>query len=87
MIHALVTAMMTVVFRRVSLQAGILLVVSVGILAGGLLLQRSADRKTGAASVSAPRSAGTMKLKPMEPRSEEPEESPESGDPPSGMFG
>src|SRR3990172_1945124 len=89
MIHALVTAMMTVVFRRVALQAGILLVVGGVTLAGGLLLQRAAERRAGAAvlATAARSPAGTMKLRPMEGRAAPPEEPPEAGDPPSGMFG
>ena len=89
MIHALVTAMMTVVFRRVALQAGILLVVGGVTLAGGLLLQRAAERRAGAAvlATAARSPAGTIKPKPMEGRPAQAEEPPEAGDPPSGMFG
>jgi len=83
MIHALITAMMAVVFRRVALQAGILLVVGGVVLGGGWLLQRSADRRAGAKATSAAArsSAGTIKLKPMDDDPVEP------GEPPSGMFG
>jgi hypothetical protein len=78
MIHALVTAMMTVVFRRVSLQAGILLVLGVLMLVGGLLLQRSAERRAVAADPAAARTRN------LPAPADEPEE---TGEPPSGMFG
>src|SRR3990170_4312636 len=89
MIHALITAMMVVVFRRVALQAGILLVAGGVVLVGGWLLQRSAERRAAAnaPSAAAPSSEGTIKLKPMDGRPAQAEEPPESGEPPSGMFG
>jgi hypothetical protein len=78
MIHALVTAMMAVVFRRVALQAGILLVVGGVVLAAGLLIQRSMDRRT-----SGVRGDGT----PRKRLAADAEPPPEAGAPPSGMFG
>jgi hypothetical protein len=81
MIHTLITAMMAVVFRRVALQAGILLLVGGLVLVGGLHLQRSAARR---AAAPVPAAGGTMKLTPVD---EEPPEQPEPGEPPSGMFG
>jgi hypothetical protein len=78
MIHALITAMMVVVFRRVAFQAGVLLLVGALVLAGGLLLQRSADRRVAAAETAA---GETRTIAPID------EEPPEPGVPPSGMFG
>jgi hypothetical protein len=54
MIHALVTAMMAVVFRRVALQATILLVVGGVVLAAGLLIQRSQDRRSAGVRTGRP---------------------------------
>ena len=79
MIQALITAMMAVVFRRVALQAGVLLVLGGIVLATGLLIQRSMDRRAAGASPDKgptrnPPAAGAG------PPSR-------TGDSPGGMFG
>ncbi len=82
MIHTLITAMMAVVFRRVALQAGILLALGLVVLVGGLAVGRAASRRSASAAPSLGKTEGTEKTGKIEP--EEEEEPPK---PPSGMFG
>jgi hypothetical protein len=84
MIQTLITAMMAVVFRRVALQAGVLLALGLVVLVGGLAAGRAASRRSGSAAVSLGKGQGSEKSEKGEP---EEEDAPDPGEPPSGMFG
>jgi len=59
MIQTLVAAMMTVVFREVAVQAGILLAAGMAVLIGGLILARYAGRPSRSAAAEAPTAPST----------------------------
>lgn len=75
-LKGLTTAMLTVTFRRVAVNAFLVLAAGIVVLAAGMILARRQEKRPSAKAAS---DAATL---PLDPTDEE-----DAGEPPSGMFG